>query len=221
MVNYLTKLIIARHGNTFNAGDTPTRVGARTDLPLVEKGHEQAKALGRYLKEHDLTPDAVYCSSLKRTKETAELALREMGVREHVYALDIFNEIDYGIDENMSEDKVIARIGKEAIENWDKHAIAPDGWDVNPDEIVQNWLNFSNQIAKTHDEITNHVLDIREVILVVTSNGIARFAPHITDDFKGFSDEFSIKLSTGALGILEQNQGKWRVTGWNIKPSLK
>ena len=28
-----TRLIIARHGNTFEKGQTPTRVGGRTDLP--------------------------------------------------------------------------------------------------------------------------------------------------------------------------------------------
>ncbi len=220
MVSRLTRLIIARHGNTFNAGDTPTRVGARTDLPLVKKGCEQARALGRYLKKHNLIPDAIYCSSLIRTKQTAELALREMGLREHIYALDIFNEIDYGVDENMSEDKVIKRIGKEALDKWDKHAIVPSGWKVNPDEIIQNWVNFAKHISKTHDEITNNVMDIKETVLVVTSNGIARFAPHITGDFKGFSDKFPIKLSTGAFGILEENQGKWQVTDWNIVPLL-
>ena len=31
-----TRIIIARHGNTFTKEQTPTRVGGRTDLPLVE-----------------------------------------------------------------------------------------------------------------------------------------------------------------------------------------
>ena len=44
--------MIVRHGNTFRAGETPTRVGARTDLPLVEE--ERARSAGRYL--HDLLP---------------------------------------------------------------------------------------------------------------------------------------------------------------------
>ena len=50
-------LVIARHGNTFESGETPRRVGARTDLPLTEKGRQQAQAIGHYLKEHDLIPD--------------------------------------------------------------------------------------------------------------------------------------------------------------------
>ncbi len=214
----MTKLVIARHGNTFNQGQTLTRVGARTDMPLVEKGRKQATALGLCLKERGLIPDVIYSSSLMRTKETAKFASAAMGIKEHAYALDIFNEIDYGEDENQSEDKVISRIGKQAIDDWDKHAIVPNGWDANPKEIIQNWIDFSKQISKTHDEITNNVMDISEVILVVTSNGIARFAPHITGDFDKFTNEHSIKLSTGAFGVLELSQGNWRVVDWNIKP---
>ena len=33
-----TTLIVVRHGNTFNSGDTILRVGGATDLPLTEKG---------------------------------------------------------------------------------------------------------------------------------------------------------------------------------------
>ena len=216
----MTTLIIARHGNTFEAGEAPTRVGARTDLSLTEKGRAQGAALGRYLKAQDILPDAVYSSTLLRTRETAEAALAACGVKTHIYALDIFNEIDYGVDENQPEETVIARIGREAIEDWDKHALPPDGWDVKPDEIIQNWQNFAHQISKTHDVVTNNVMDIKETVLVVTSNGIARFAPHITGDFDSFAAQYPIKLSTGALGILEFCDETWRVLDWNIRPIL-
>ena len=33
----VTRILIARHGNTFTKDQTPTRVGRHTDLPLVEK----------------------------------------------------------------------------------------------------------------------------------------------------------------------------------------
>ncbi len=216
----MTTLIIARHGNTFNDTDTPTRVGAHTDLPLVEKGRKQAAALGLYLKENNLLPDAVYSSTLSRTKQTAEIALKSAGVINPVYALDIFDEIDYGVDENKCEADVIKRVGITAIQNWDKNAIVPDGWIVDPEEIIQNWNQFSNEISKTHDTITNNVMDISENILVVTSNGIARFAPYITGDFEGFSDKYPIKLSTGALGVLKFSNDRWKVLDWNIRPTI-
>tara|TARA_R110002072_G_scaffold10505_2_gene48680 strand:+ start:263 stop:922 length:660 start_codon:yes stop_codon:yes gene_type:complete len=216
----MTTLIIARHGNTFNAGDTPTRVGARTDMPLVEKGKQQAAALGQYLKTHNLLPDAVYSSTLQRTKETAKIALEHCGVKNPVYALKIFDEIDYGPDENQTEDKVIARIGQDALTQWDKEAIVPNGWAFDPKEAIQNWNQFAHQATKTHDTLTNIVHDISETILVVTSNGIARFAPYITNDFDAFARQYPIKLSTGALGILEFSKERWHVKDWNIRPDI-
>jgi len=205
----MTKLIIARHGNTFAPGDTPTRVGARTDLPLVEKGREQARALGRYLKEHGMIPDVVYSSTLQRTHETAKLAIAESGVTNPVFQLEIFDEVDYGPDENQPEAAVIERIGAQAIRDWDEQAIVPEGWKIDPAQVIQNWQDFASQIS-AHDD--------GETALVVTSNGIARFAPHITGDFEGFRERFPLKLSTGALGILECTDGQWEVKDWNIRP---
>ena len=109
----MTKLIIARHGNTFGPEDTPTRVGACTDLPLVESGRAQAQKLGTYLKDNDLIPEITYSSQLKRTIETATIALKQTSFPQPVFPLDIFNEIDYGVDENQTEDKVITRIGEQ------------------------------------------------------------------------------------------------------------
>lgn len=216
----MTTLIIARHGNTFNASDVPTRVGARTDLPLVEKGRKQAEALGIFLKENNIIPDVSYCSTLKRTQETAQIALKMCGAKIPSYAVEIFNEIDYGPDENQTEDKVIERIGVQAIQDWDHHAIVPNGWKVDPDEVIKNWKGFATEISKTHDTVTNNVMNISETVLVVTSNGIARFAPHITDDFDSFVQKYNLKLATGALGILKYENNYWAVKDWNIRPLL-
>ena len=198
-----TKLLIARHGNTFGPNDTPTRVGARTDLSLVESGQEQARKLGRYLKEHNLVPDLILTSQLKRTKEMAEIVKAEMGMSIETHPLAIFNEIDYGPDENQTEENVIARIGKDAIEKWDREAIAPDSWKVDPEEVVRNWRNFANGLEQGR------------TTLVITSNGIARFAPAITANRE---DAANLKISTGALCILEREHAEWTVRGWNIRP---
>ncbi len=207
----MTTLIIARHGNTFDPGQTPTRVGAHTDLPLVEKGREQARAIGRYLKDNRLIPDAVYASQLKRTQETAQIAIKESGVTNPVYTIDIFNEIDYGPDENQPEDVVIARIGAAALKDWDERAIVPKGWNTDPAQIIRNWQGFAEQI-RAHDD--------NETVLVVTSNGIARFAPHLTGDFEGFKKQHTLKLATGALAVFRYEGGRWRIAEWNLKPRM-
>lgn len=205
----MTTLIIARHGNTFGPDDIPTRVGAKTDLPLVDSGKEQARKIGAWLKAYSKIPDVVYASELQRTQETAKLAIQESGVSNPIYTLDIFNEIDYGPDENKPEAEVIARIGEQAIKDWDEKAIVPDGWIVDPDTIIQNWRDFADQI-RAHDD--------DETALVVTSNGIARFAPHILGDFEGFAATHKIKLSTGALSVFTFKDGAWHCDLWNHRP---
>ena len=37
-MNGVTKLVVVRHGNTFNSGDVILRVGSATDIPLTETG---------------------------------------------------------------------------------------------------------------------------------------------------------------------------------------
>ncbi len=205
----MTTLIIARHGNTFGPGDTVTYVGGRTDLPLVESGVEQAKALGRYLKDNSLIPDVVYASGLQRTIQTAKIAIKETGVTNPVFSLDIFNEIDYGPDENKTREDIVARIGEDALKKWDEDGIMPPGWNADTDQIIENWKGFA-QSAASHDD--------GETVLVVTSNGIGRFAPYVTGNYDTFRKSHNPKLATGSFGLLIHADSGWTVTGWNIKP---
>ena len=205
-----TRLIIARHGNTFAHGDTVTRLG-KTDLPLVESGLEQGRKLGRYLKSAGLVPDVIFTSILKRTIQTVEQAQSEMGTSLPASPLEIFNEIDYGPDENKPEETVVARLGADVIKAWDTEAVVPDGWKIDPEVITQNWRNFAADVLKNHAGKT---------VLVVTSNGIARFSPHLTEDFKGFLSTNTIKIATGALCIFEYDSVApcWVCKEWNLKP---
>ena len=132
----VTRLIIVRHGNTFNKGETCLRIGCRTDIPLSSSGKEQAILLGKYLKFKNIIPDKVFLSELKRTYQTAEIAFKEAGISVSIERNKIFNEIDYGIDEAKTDEEIISRIGKDALEQWNKNAIVPDSWKFNPKEAI-------------------------------------------------------------------------------------
>lgn len=204
-----TRLIIARHGNTFEKGQIPTRVGARTDLALVET--ERGTNVGLYLKKAGLLLDAVFAAPLKRTTQTAELAIKAMKIDMPVIAENSFTEIDYGPDENKTEDEVIARIGQEAIDNWNKEAKVPNGWVVDPEGIINDWKNFANKVEQEFHG---------KNVLVVSSNGIIRFAPYLTGDFDAFCAQYDIKVGTGCVCIFEKedNESSWRCAVWNLKP---
>jgi len=209
-MNKTTRLLIARHGNTFGPEDVVTRVGT-TDLPLVDSGLKQGQALGLYLKQEDLIPDVIFTSTLKRAIQTANEAQKTMQTSLPIARLSIFNEIDYGPDENQPEDVVLARLGSEALRAWETKAQVPTGWKVCAEDIINNWRIFSSQLLENYEG---------KIILVVTSNGIARFSPYLTADFDRFSKQFGIKMSTGALSLFEKTLALdfWTCLQWNIKP---
>lgn len=188
-----TRIIIARHGNTFNKGDIITRVGARTDLPLTET--ERGTNVGRYLKDRNLIPAKAFAAPLKRTVETAKLAIEAMGCTIPLELDESFREVDYGPDENKPEEEVIARIGQDALDKWNKDAIVPDGWKVDPQAIINNWLLWGEKAFKNFHN---------ETILIVSSNGIIRFAPYLTGNFAEFTKEHDIKVGTGNVCIFEK-----------------
>lgn len=206
-----TRLLIARHGNTFAPGFVARRVGV-TDLPLVDSGLNQGRLLGAYLLENNLIPDLIFTATLQRAIQTAEQVLRVMQIHLPIQTRAIFNELDYGPDENQPEEVVIARIGKDALNAWETKAVAPEGWKVNPASLIQNWLDFSAELLKNHAGKT---------CLVVTSNGIARFSPYITGDFNAFCAQHAIKIATGAVCLFENTQPAmfWDCVAWNVRPS--
>ncbi len=206
-----TTLIIARHGNTFGPGDTPTRVGARTDLPLVASGKAQGRMIGDYFRRTHIRPDGVFAATLRRSYDTARIALEVLGSEVRITVEARFDEIDYGPDENKTDAAVMARIGKQALVDWDERAKVPAGWRVQPEAIIRNWLAFGEQCRTEFAGKT---------IFVVTSNGVARFAPHLTGDFADFSRKHSIKIATGALCFLREQDGQWVVEQWNMRPKM-
>ncbi len=204
-----TRIIVARHGNTFTKEQTPTRVGCRTDLDLVET--QRGTNIGLYLKKINMIPDMVYAAPLKRTRKTAELAIEAMEKNIPFELDDSFVEIDYGPDENKTEEEVIARIGQDAIDKWNNSAIVPNGWIVSVDGIINAWKNFADKVEHNFKDKT---------VMAVSSNGIIRFAPYLTESFEDFCLEHEIKVGTGSICIFEKEEGDahWKCTGWNIKP---
>lgn len=207
-----TRIVIARHGNTFTKEQTPLRVGARTDLPLVET--ERGTNVGKYLKMRSFIPSVVFAAPLKRTTETARLAIAALDKDITLKSDTRFTEIDYGPDEAKTEDEVIARIGQDAMDAWNREAIVPEGWNVSVKGIIKAWKEFADEIERDYHNKT---------VLVVSSNGIIRFAPHLTGDFAKFAEEFDIKVGTGGVCVLEKEDGDkfWSVKEWGVKPKDK
>ena len=193
------KIYIVRHGNTFDKGDVILRVGGKTDLPLSKSGREQAQLLGT--KFRDIEFAAAYVSNLRRTKQTARAILGS----DDFSLLEFLKEINYGPDEGREEKDVIKRIGQSALDRWDTHSIPPTGWCVDAEDLRTAWQSF---LATCADN-TN--------ILVVTSNGVARF---LLDVVIG-GEAAPKKLRTGSYGVISLDAKGSKLVSWNIRPDLQ
>jgi broad specificity phosphatase PhoE len=199
----MTKLIIIRHGNTFDKGDIILRVGCRTNLPLSTSGQTQAQKLGLYLKEVHLLPDTVITAPLLRSQQTATLALTAASYTCPTQIRDELSEIDHGPDEGKPEVDVVARLGTETLAAWDEQSLMPNDWSPRPEQITQNWQKLLNDLRD----------DQGQILWLVTSNGTARFLPPLCT--WACPQPNSLKLATCGTAELEYNGASWQINSWN------
>ena len=203
----MTRLVIVRHGNTFETGETPRRIGARTDLPLTATGLGQSRALRDHFAANGVRFDRVISSALQRTRQTAETIIG--GAPLTLEAASFLTEIDHGPDEDQVESEVVARLGNEAITAWDREWIAPEGWEVGAQWRVPAWREFVERVAEELPDGT---------VLLVTSNGAARFALAALG-LKPGENSAGVKFRTGSYGLVEVKGGAdFRLLGWNMRP---
>jgi len=68
------RLILVRHAKAAAEEGQPDH-----DRPLTEQGVRDARTMGGWLRDHDVEPDAVWCSSALRARQTWSAAAAEMG----------------------------------------------------------------------------------------------------------------------------------------------
>jgi broad specificity phosphatase PhoE len=72
----MLELVLARHGQSH--GNLDRSLGP--DTGLTDRGREQARRLGHWLVDQDYTFTALYCSTLRRARQTAEILNEHFGL---------------------------------------------------------------------------------------------------------------------------------------------
>jgi probable phosphoglycerate mutase len=203
-------LILARHGNTFGPEDTPVWVGANEDLPLVETGLEQSRAIGRAIRDGGITLDRVIAGPLKRTRTGARLAAETCGFTTEVEIDDRLKEIDYGVWGGKPDSEIEESWGRDAIENWRERSIVPEGagWSPSPGTLREN---VKAVLASVTGDLSPDT-----AVLIVTSNGILRyFHERLAGEEAASADA---KVKTGHLCAVRIEPGRIDLLAWNRAP---
>ena len=191
----MIRLILARHGNTFETGQIPVQLG-RTDLSLTAFGEEQARLLARYLAT--LHPVAIYAGVLKRQMRTAEIIAEKVQVPLHLKETAL-TEIDYGLWEGLTSEGIRFRWPHE-YEAWTKEAVWPKGiFDSSFQEHMQAMNEWLAQLLQTYSS--------GDTVVAVTSNGLLR------------SCFARPSVKTGHFCELELFSDRLEIKGWNLDPS--
>ncbi|MBI5846269.1 MAG: 2,3-diphosphoglycerate-dependent phosphoglycerate mutase [Deltaproteobacteria bacterium] len=111
------KVVLLRHGES--SWNRENRFTGWTDVPLTDKGVEEAKSAGRILKEEGYVFDEAHTSVLKRAIKTLWLALEEMDLMyvpiSHSWRL---NERHYGALQGLNKAETAERHGEEQVLLW-------------------------------------------------------------------------------------------------------
>ena len=210
------KILLSRHGNTFGPGDPVVWTGSTNDIPLVQKGEEQAHELAKTLLAQKIFPTAIYSGPLQRTRRYASLVIEKMGLSLSPLIDSRLNEVDYGDWTGLTHEEVKARFGEEPLDNWDKKCLWPQ---------TGNWGSSEAVIQK---EVFSFIQDLDEkyaspdtVVLVVTSNGRLRYFLKLAEaEFKRRVEEGSFKVKTGNIcGLLSKGHHQIEIKFWDQKPS--
>lgn len=98
----MTRVIFVRHGET--SWNRAKRYQGHSDIPLNEKGLQQAKRVAERL--GDETISAVYSSDLIRAVQTAEIIGKQHSL--HAVALPELREVNFGLWEGLRYEEIMA-----------------------------------------------------------------------------------------------------------------
>ncbi|HSX11216.1 MAG TPA: histidine phosphatase family protein [Chlamydiales bacterium] len=207
----MIRLILVRHGNTFEAGQVATQVGARTDLPLTAQGRKQAEQLGDYFLSQSIRPAAIYAGTLTRQIESAEIIAQRLCVEERLKVREpSLTEIDYGAWEGLTSEEISRR--------WPTEY---NGW-TEAGEWAEGIFGGSLQSHKSN--IDRWLATIRktyvsgDVIIAVSSNGLIRFFSDEWEKLAAAKQIDKLKVKTGHFCELELHPDRLKVKSWNITP---
>ena len=158
------KLYLVRHGQTDS--NVKVQLTGLNDAPLNDLGIKQAKAVVPLLPEGI---QAIYCSPLIRTQQTAEILNRKLGLPLHLTPL--LNERDFGSLTEKSWDEVGEDLRR--IDREQRFDYRPYGGEA---------------VEDVHGRLRSFIADLKtekpyEKVLVVTSSGVIRALYYLRDGY--------------------------------------
>jgi len=172
----VTRIHLARHGET--DWNRELRWQGHSDVPLNERGREQARALAASVAGTSFA--ALYSSDLRRAAETAEIVAERLQLR--VRVLPGLRELDIGSWAGFTLAELKARV-PDAVARWQRDG--EQAWDggESHEAMAARVLEAIRSIAIQHGD---------QQVLVVSHGGPIRALKALAAGFDYPSERFSV-----------------------------
>ncbi len=158
-----SRIILIRHGET--NWNKEGRFQGQIDIPLNDKGKEQASKASKYLEEIEFTK--AFSSSMNRPYETAKIILKNNNIQ--IEKIESLVEISHGLWEGKLEDE-IKQTWPEMLRDWHEKpesVTMPEGESIKQvyDRAISAWNNICNSqkendttLLVAHDAVNKTLL---------------------------------------------------------------
>ena len=139
----MINLVLLRHGeSTWNKEN---RFTGWTDVPLTEKGVEEAKEAGRILKKEGYTFDVAFTNVLKRAVDTLDIVLEELDINVPIHKSWRLNERHYGVLQGLNKAETITKYGEKQVLLWRR------SYDIRPPALSKDDKRYPGKDPKYKD----------------------------------------------------------------------
>jgi len=165
-------LVLIRHGES--VWNKENRFTGWKDVPLSEKGHEEAAAAGKLLRDEGYTFDEAYTSVLKRAIRTLWHVMEEMDLMWlPVTRAWELNERHYGALQGLNKTETAAEHGEDQVKIWRRSYDIPPPALKESDERYPGHDRRYASLAKDRIPLTECLKDTVERVVPYWDNVLA------------------------------------------------
>jgi len=201
----MNNLILLRHGQS--QWNLENRFTGWQDVPLTDKGIEEAKTAGQLIMKNNIDIDIIFSSTLQRANKTAELVVKEMGLNffwknnELIMTRDqSLNERDYGDLVGLNKQETAKKFGKEQVQIWRRSYDVPPPGGESLENVVQRVGPYFNKFIEPEINIGKNVL--------IVAHGNSLRASMIQVGLYKAEEISNIELPTGSPFVITYESGK-------------
>ena len=195
----MSKLILARHGQSqWNAEN---RFTGWVDVPLSDKGREEARQGAERLAAEGISVDRAYTSTLIRAIDTGRIILEVLGQGdlEQIQAWEL-NERFYGALTGRNKAQTAEEFGEEQVHIWRRsYDVPPPGGESLKDTTARTLPYFEREIIPATRELG--------VVLVSAHGNSLRAIVKRLDQISD-ADITSLEIPTGVPIVYEMRDGE-------------